>query len=950
MKAKRIQGEGKTRPLPQCLASTLFTLFPLLSTPAWSEDSASIRLANSTESAVVSLDDHFSQTDIARLRAQARGAGDAFIAYPRLILNGRTTAQMLPVQVYGEEVAVDTEALAAQGIKIPGAEKAKWQTLTELGIAGRYDNNAQQVTLLVPAKWLPHQSLSAGLSPSTTPINPGKGALLNYDAYSTWLDNGDQQTSASHELRLFDHWGVASSSGLVRWNDNSEDDGDYVRLDSYWRHTNPQNMQTWVAGDAITGALNWTPSVRLGGIQLSRNFASRPDLITFPLPQISGSATLPSALQVFVNDLRLTDQAIQPGPFVLETAPQITGLGEAQIVTTDTLGRQVTQTIPFYVSPKLLKPGLWDYSASLGTPRRNYARRSNDYDGQPVATGVARYGINEQYTVEATSSASKELFNTGVGLVARPGLWGVSNLALAYGQEDGNNGAQWVAGHEFRVRRYAVSGQYTGSSKGYRDLSNTLDNALPIKRTVQLNGSLNMREHGSVSASYLDTTYFSGSSSRFLVLGHNRTLWRQLSVNLSVNQNLNDSDDRTWLAGFLYRFQPSNSRPIQAGIRFEHKELDGDTNTIMTMSQQAEEFWDTGWDLAYSPDTDGIRQARGRWWTPYADLQAGIYGTDTETNSFANVSGSVVTNYEGVFAANTMHDSFAIVDTGGYPDIPVRRSNRLIGHTNSKGRLLLPNILPWQDNKLAIDVNNLPADVRFSEDELTIKPSELTGVTAHFDVQQINNAIILVQDSAGNPIAAGARVLLPNANATVVGFGGEAYLEDVSAGENEIGIISNGSLCTVTFDYTPTPGSLQQLGPFGCLSPSERQDTPQEKITVPIPEPESVPDQTMTSPSIETTKEAITTDIVEDGRVLLKVRDKEGNAIPEGARVLIPKAEAATMGAEGEVLLQGLTSGQNEIGIISRAGLCTVKFTFTPEPGTLSELGPFTCLSPSEQE
>ncbi len=779
---------------------------------------------------LVSLRQQYSLSDIAQLRAQARGQSQhAFIAYPALILNGSTTSQMLPVQVYGEELAVDTEALAALGVALP-ASSEQWQSLDDLGIAGRYDNNAQQISLVVPADWLPEQSLSAGLNASTTPLQRGRGALLNYDAYGTWYESGGQNPPASHELRLFDDWGAVSSSGVVRWDDAMPDNkGDYVRLDSYWRYTRIDRMQTWIAGDTLSGALAWTPSVRLAGLQLSRNFASRPDLITFPLPSISGSATLPSALEVFVNDLRLADQTVQPGPFVLETSPRITGLGEVQVVTTDTLGRQVTNTVPFYVSPTLLREGLWDYSASIGTPRRFYGQRSNDYDGQPVATGIARYGMTPQYTLESTANVSDTLVNAGLGLVARPGLWGVSNIALAHGQDDDSQGIQWNIGHEFRTRRFGVSGQYTRRNQGYRDLSNSLDVRPSIKSTLQLNGSLNLDRYGSLNATYLDTRLFRGERSRFLVLGHSRTLQKRLSLTLSVNQNLDDSSDRTWSAGLNLFLDRPGKRPLQSGLQVTHDEESGDTQSIATLSQRVDEFWDLGWDLAMSPQSDGAHRASARWWTPYADLQAGVYGDNGQTNSFANLSGSVVTNYGDLFAANTMNNSFAIVDAGGFADLPVRRANRIIGHTNHRGRLLLPDLIPYTDNKLTIDIDDLPMDAQLSETDLIIKPAELAGVTARFAIEQQHSAILVLVREDGSPVPAGARVLHSDANATLVGYDGEAFLQGLHEGENEIGIISNGSLCTVRLDFVPNPGTLPRLGPYTCLSPSspaQQQTTP----------------------------------------------------------------------------------------------------------------------------
>jgi outer membrane usher protein len=291
---------------------------------------------------------------------------------------------------------------------------------------------------------------------------------------------------------------------------------------------------------------------------------------------------------------------------------------------------------------------------------------------------------------------------------------------------------------------------------------------------------------------------------------------------LSVNQNLEASSDRTWLAGFTYRLDKPSDRPIQAGARINHNEKTENTETLLTLRQHVRDFWDLGWDLAYSPDANGTRQARGRWWTPYGDIQAGVYGQDGENNSFASLSGSLVSNYQDLFAANTMNNSFAIVDTGGYAGIPVRQSNRVIGKTNHKGRLLLPDIIPFTENELAIDIDDLPVDAQSGARTLTIKPAELTGVTARFDIARQNSAIVVIHNAQGKPVPAGAKALLADADATVVGYDGEVFLQGITEGKNEIDIISNGELCTVIFNFAAKPGTLPRLGPYQCLPPSAR--------------------------------------------------------------------------------------------------------------------------------
>lgn len=49
------------------------------------------------------------------------------------------------------------------------------------------------------------------------------------------------------------------------------------------------------------------------------------------------------------------------------------------MVTTDALGRQVSTTLPFYVTSSLLQQGLSDYSVAAGSLRRDYAVRDFSY-------------------------------------------------------------------------------------------------------------------------------------------------------------------------------------------------------------------------------------------------------------------------------------------------------------------------------------------------------------------------------------------------------------------------------------------------------------------------------------------------------------------------------------------------------------------------------------------
>jgi outer membrane usher protein len=92
-------------------------------------------------------------------------------------------------------------------------------------------------------------------------------------------------------------------------------------------------------------------------VQLSRDFSLRPDIVTYPVPQLAAQSAVPGALDLFVNGEQTSRNEVGAGPCVINNVPFVNGAGEAVIVVTAALGRQVSTKVPFYVSSDMLKSG-----------------------------------------------------------------------------------------------------------------------------------------------------------------------------------------------------------------------------------------------------------------------------------------------------------------------------------------------------------------------------------------------------------------------------------------------------------------------------------------------------------------------------------------------------------------------------------------------------------------
>lgn len=732
-----------------------------------------------------------------------------------------------------DQLLASVEVLQQLGFILPAGttDPVPLNSLSDVKVD--YNPRQQTINIIAPLSMLSLATTvvntrnSRRTSPTASP-----GILLNYNLYGTQSKNNATSLSAFTELRAFNSKGVLSSTALTTGsrssnsnanNDDSNPDWNShtIRLDTSWSQSFPDKLMTVRAGDILTGALSWTRSTRLGGLQIGRNFDLQPYITTTPLPSFFGSATLPSAVELYVNGLKQYSGDVPAGPFELNTAPSISGAGNAELVLTDALGQSSTVSFSLYDTHRLLQPGLSDWSVELGTVRENYGINSFDYSTDIAASGTWRYGVNNRFTAETHAEVTKDLTNAGVGgtwVLSGPG--GVLFASLAGSESQGQSGTQYSGSYSWNNSRFNIGLNTLGTTGNYRDVA-TQYGSTPIRQSNQFSTGYNTQSLGSFGLSYNEVDYAEEDTAQFASAYWSKSFGQRLSLNANYNHDLNNSENNS--ASISASF--SLDRNISFNSSIQH--IDERNDFVADVSQSAPGAGGLGWraqarhsiDNSTNSNNNSGGLAELSYLGRYGQLQAGLSSYDDNYSTFASGTGSLVMMSGGLFAARQINDGFAVVSTNGVADVPVLLQNNVIGTTNSRGLLLISPLNAYQENKIGIDPMDLPADLRIDKVALDATPTDRAGTLLAFSITQARSASVILTDSDNKPIEIGSQVRLTSkkdAPLAIVGFDGEVYLDTLDE-HNALEVITpSGDVCNVSFNYQKQGDEIPLLGPFTC--------------------------------------------------------------------------------------------------------------------------------------
>lgn len=748
-----------------------------------------------------------------------------------VVVNGKSTGQIAPfVRRKGRWFvrAGDLRSLGLTSRQLPQRDATEVALDALDAVRATYDAAHQTLALQVGDAWLTPYALGSP-PPAVVAATSGTGVLINYDGYV----QRDPFTRASvwSEIRGFWPGGTLRQTGLV---EHSAWRRGYRRYDTWWQHDDPARLTTWVAGDLITGSLAWTRSLRIAGLQWRRNFSLRPDLVTFPIPTLRGSAVVPSSVDVYLDGVHRMSARVPPGPFVIQEAPGLTGDLQASVVTRDALGREQVSTVPLYIDPRRLARGLSSFSVEAGLPRDDYGVRSFSYQRHPVASVTARYGATDAVTVEAQAQAGRRLALGGAGALMALGQTGVVSASAAISGGRGT-GTQWSAGYQYLSRRMGIDVQMIRTTGRYRDIA-SLD-GVPAPRASD-------RASVSVPLGRSRTASLAWFSQRVPRQPATRVLSASVSLPAGARGMLSVGGFRDFARQRAHGVFAMLSVLLGGGAlgSASFNQQDGQTQAWVGASRAPDYSGGWGWQVlggrAFSQRTvQGELQYLGR----HGQISALVQQVGRRTGTALGMTGALIFMDNSVHATRRAYDAFALVSADRQADVPVLRESVPIGRTDARGYYLVPDLNGFEASRIGIDPMQLPVDMEILWTERRIAPQAGSGVLVHFPVRRYRAALVTLVDAAGKPLRAGTTVRhVQSGVMTLVGYDGEVFV-DALGPSNTLESRDAGQRCRVSFDWAASvEGRIARVGPLTCVAfgtlAGERPDA-----VAPLPSPSPAP-------------------------------------------------------------------------------------------------------------
>jgi len=744
-------------------------------------------------------------------RAQAKGVKRVFLA---LFVNEVDKGHILAV-LEDQEIWVSVDGLHKAGVqKFTGKQRPvrgeSYVLLSSLApdVTYTFDPHSGELRLTVAPSLLPATTIEMrSIRPEGLSYQSSLSAFLNY---SLNLQNGGGLSSFVTPS-LFSESGISMDKTLLYNSFYTTPQETPVRLLSSVIVDDTERLARLTLGDAIANAGLLGGQAYMGGITYATNFALDPYFIYFPSPTMTGALTMPSTAYVYINGVLTRTIELPPGQFTLQDLPLQAGAGNAQVVIRNPFGVQQTLMMPYYLSTSVLKTGLQQYSYSLGYVRENFGISNFDYT-QPAVSMWHRYGLTDWLTPGFFFQSQPGLYSGGPELTLRLPV-GQLGLNGAFSRSSAGSGVSGAVSYIWLAPSSISFGglfQYTSPHFATLGLLPQYDRPL---LAANLFAGIQLTERVSITPSLIYNDFrdagrsWAASVIGMLQLGHGLNL--QINVSRSYSVATRTATDvyvaLNWAFGSTIATAFHDSY-MGEGVNVQRGLPLGPGYGYQVQAQ-------TG------PLPQGLAQFQYNGDYGYYELDESNVGGHNLAS--LTLAGGLVAIGGNVFATRPIQDSYALIRVPDVKGVTGYLSNQPMGKTDSNGDLLVPDLISYYGNDLAIKDTDIPVNYDVGATHLTVATPYRGGAVVTFPVSRRQAFLGRLKISRGGkleiPSFGEIDVAAPGKPSSPIGRRGEFYLENIPPGRYRAVVHSSAGDCQMTLQIPKSSANVVKLGDLTCV-------------------------------------------------------------------------------------------------------------------------------------
>ena len=659
-----------------------------------------------------------------------------------------------------------------------------------------FDEESQAIKLTIPSQFF--LTSRYGLYEFDRPEKANLGGFINYEVQ---YNNSEFLTGYNGlvDLGIFkDYWFFKNS---MLYNSEAMDEKT-VRIGTSLDFDFPDKLTKLTLGDATTVSNPFFNSLRFAGINWGTNYLERPGFVYWNTPQLQGTARLPSTVELYMNGVKIYNQKVSPGDYVLQTGSQINYTGNAQIVVEDVLGNRSVRTLPILINNKLLRKGLSEYNIALGKLRYNYYTSSNDYRDF-LANLYYRRGLSETTSLGTNISYTQDLQNTGITWTQGLPYFVVLDALVINAHS--NDGSRFLYGlslsKEFSRMSLGISSKYAEDNFRYVGDDPLQDNAVPKFENFAYVTFSEVPFFQNINMSYAEQKYYQGGSNPFnddkiFNIGFNRQIGNNISLGLGYFERFGAIKDSGGILNITYNFDTRN----KVYLNYASENNNASVQYVHDSGRQV------GLDYAIGANRrqdENIASLNVVAKTRAGDLSIQHYQYEHATDSTIGYSGAIAFLDGQVNFTKSINNAFALVKVGNYSDIDVLSALNHVEKTNKKGYAFVHDIVPYIKYDIGFDENQLPIEEKYEVSSKPLTTLNQRGYVVDFPIQHTFILTLHPQDINGANFKPGSELHLANGDVYPITSDASVTVYGMTAGTHTMSVLY-GDNATCSFDVNIT--------------------------------------------------------------------------------------------------------------------------------------------------